>query len=209
MADDQITILLAPRQAQEKYRPVKQCAYDGCDSWVWARGYCGAHYQQMKREGQLRNVVVKGDTRRRFYESFEVNPETLCWEWKRFITSNGYGCITIGEKGKKRAHRYSYELFYGPIPDGLSVLHRCDNKICCNIEHLFTGTGKDNMQDCVKKGRHAGQTGANRAKITDAMAMNIRIMYARGQHSMSVLATIYGVQQNTLASIVKGEAHLV
>lgn len=57
------------------------------------------------------------------------------------------------------AHRVSWELFRGPIPNKLFVLHKCDNKNCINPDHLFLGTAKDNIHDCIRKGRAWFQKG--------------------------------------------------
>ena len=78
--------------------------------------------------------------------------ESGCWEWTGNIAGGGYGYIHA--EGKlKRAHRVSHELFVGPIPEGLNVLHTCDNRKCVNPAHLFVGTQKDNLLDCYNKGR--------------------------------------------------------
>lgn len=75
-----------------------------------------------------------------------------CWEWIFNKNHKGYGQLT--KHGKRiKAHRLSYEAFHGPIPDGLMVLHSCDNPPCCNPAHLRVGTAKDNMADAVKRGR--------------------------------------------------------
>lgn len=89
---------------------------------------------------------------RRFWAKVEKGPG--CWLWTGAKNSRGYGQTASGLKGKsKLAHRASYEHFYGPIPDGLYVLHRCDVPHCVNPQHLFVGTAADNMQDAVRKGR--------------------------------------------------------
>lgn len=74
-----------------------------------------------------------------------------CWIWQGACRS-GYGAIRVGAK-VCQTHRLSYTLFKGNIPDGLLVCHTCDTKKCINPEHLFVGTHKDNMADCVNKGR--------------------------------------------------------
>src|SRR5882672_10379584 len=75
-----------------------------------------------------------------------------CWVWTAWKNSKGYGNFNIGER-KWKAHRLSYTFFYGPIPDGLLVLHRCDNPSCVNPDHLFLGTARDNFQDAISKKR--------------------------------------------------------
>ena len=84
-----------------------------------------------------------------------------CWRWTGAKT-NGYGYLTLGGRnsGLIRAHRFSYEFHFGPIPHGLVVRHKCDNPECTNPDHLEVGTHQDNMKDIVLRRRHArhGQT---------------------------------------------------
>jgi hypothetical protein len=79
-----------------------------------------------------------------------------CWEIQGFRHKEGYGSMSYRNKGI-RAHKLMYMLAVGPIPDGLCVLHRCDNPPCCNPDHLWLGTRGDNIRDCAKKGRHQEQ----------------------------------------------------
>lgn len=76
-----------------------------------------------------------------------------CWIWQDSLTEKGYGQFRIGNK-KIRAHRMAYLLSGGTIPNGMMVCHKCDNPSCINPNHLFIGTAKDNVRDCIQKGRH-------------------------------------------------------
>lgn len=76
-----------------------------------------------------------------------------CWVWTSGKFKSGYGQFQIGIP--VRVHRVAYAISVAPIPDGMSVLHKCDNKICVNPEHLFLGTQQDNMADKVSKGRQS------------------------------------------------------
>lgn len=91
---------------------------------------------------------------------FVIKKRNGCWEWKGQLHPNGYGYTTDYEKNKKmHVHRISYRLFKGDIPKGLYVCHHCDNPRCCNPDHLWVGTAKENMQDAKRKGRLWHQKG--------------------------------------------------
>ena len=81
--------------------------------------------------------------------------DTPCVEWQGARTDSGYGHFGRGD-GTYLVHRAVYEAIYGPIPDGLFVLHACDNPPCYNLDHLFLGTAGDNIRDAVAKGRFPG-----------------------------------------------------
>lgn len=111
----------------------------------------------------------------RFWAKVDRSGE--CREWRGTRDRHGYGIIKIrsGNDAKtKRAHRVAWELINGAIPDGMYVLHRCDNPPCCNPTHLFLGTHADNMDDMKAKGRQASGEHHGRAKLTDGEVANIR-----------------------------------
>lgn len=87
-----------------------------------------------------------------------VTTESGCWEWTGW-RAHGYGYF-FHEGKDQRAHRVSYELFVGSIPDGLVVMHSCDNRPCVNPDHLSVGTQADNVRDMVAKGRQRNRVAA-------------------------------------------------
>lgn len=91
----------------------------------------------------------------RFWENVQKSNDG-CWIWTASVSRAGYGDIWVGLRPGVRiikVHRLSWEIHYGPIPDGLFVCHRCDNPRCVRPDHLFLGTHTDNMRDASAKGR--------------------------------------------------------
>ncbi len=103
------------------------------------------------------------------------------------------------------AHRVSYKIFIGPIPDGLWVLHKCDNPPCINPEHLFVGTRNDNETDKVKKGRHLYGKKHNLAKLDDEKVLKIISLLMEGKLSRKEIAQRFSVTTATICYINGGK----
>lgn len=135
-----------------------------------------------------------------------------CHLWTRYKTHNGYGRITI--RGKKmRTHRLAWEYENGEIPEGMYVLHKCDNPACVNAEHLFLGSHQDNMEDMRRKGR--GKQGGGfeggennpRTIINWGKVYEIRKMYQKGskEFGSAGLSEKFGISKSQIKRIVNGE----
>lgn len=135
-----------------------------------------------------------------------------CWEWRNSKLRSGYGSISIGRHKFLSAHRVSWIIHYGEIPEGLLVCHRCDNKECTNPEHLFLGTYKDNSIDCVNKNRKNMNFGVNHysAKLNDEKVRSIKKLLIENNTWRSI-AEMYNVSISTIQNIVKGKTwkHIV
>ena len=135
----------------------------------------------------------------------KVDRSGNCWEWKGSILLCGYGQFRFMGKMAK-AHRVAWILLVGEIPDGLLVLHHCDNRSCVNPDHLFLGTYSDNMQDAYAKDRMVipDTSGENngRAKLTWNDVNTIRELYATGEFFQRELGERYGVKQRTISNII-------
>lgn len=130
-----------------------------------------------------------------------------CHPWTASINGAGYGQIGTGGRAGHPigAHRVAWEIANGPIHDGMLVLHRCDNKLCCNAAHLFIGTQKENIADMDAKGRARRPVlrgkDSGMAKLTDRRVLAIRAAYANGATQVQ-LAERFSVSQSTVSSIV-------
>lgn len=139
----------------------------------------------------------------RFEQRLEVQPSG-CIEYKGPHLFSGYG--TFNYSGKKTlAHRFAWELWKGPIPAGMWVLHKCDNPPCCNIDHLFLGTCQDNTDDRINKGRDANRSGQNngRALLNEDDVRKIHTLLREGLTSVEV-ASRYSVTADTIRSLKSG-----
>ncbi len=129
----------------------------------------------------------------RFWD--KVQKSEGCWEWAGTIHGWGYGELCINYK-KWAAHRFSWVLHNGVIPEGMCVLHRCDNPKCVRPDHLFLGTLKDNTRDMIAKGRNRNGT----TKLTEESVLEIK----QSDLHRKILASLYGVSPQTITDIRTG-----
>lgn len=185
------------------YDPI--CSVPGCGKPHKAKGYCNTHHCRLFFYGRLdEGERPRGTPEERFWP--KVQKAEGCWEWIGSKRPNGYGRFQAGARGSSQlsAHRFSYELHKGRIPDGLLVMHTCDNRSCVNPDHLKLGTPLDNMQDMhakgrAKPGRPCGNRNAN-AKLTPEA-----VRYIRSSGKMvSELARELGMGKTAVRNVVRG-----
>lgn len=153
-----------------------------------------------------------------FWTRVAIGNADECWLWLHACDRDGYGQYSMGNWGR-RAHRYAYEIVYGPIPDGFLVCHSCDIPACVNPAHLWVGTPKDNALDRNRKGRGRYLFGddhparkhpenlargeqCGNSKLTADQVREIRQRYLAVGISMVKLGMIYGITGEVVHGIV-------
>lgn len=135
----------------------KLCSIEGCEKVATARGWCVMHYHRWRRHGTTDRMSSHGGGYRRgdistwFMKNVEIT-RAGCWLWKKYRDRNGYGRVQVDHKNKW-VHRFSYEHFVGPIPEGLQIDHLCRTPLCINPEHLEAVTPLEN----TRRGRGHGK----------------------------------------------------
>lgn len=135
--------------------------------------------------------------------------ESGCWLWTGVLNNKGYGVGYFGRRRSKLAHRFSYELKFGPIKIGLFCLHKCDMPNCVNPDHLFIGDQLANVADMWAKGRASPpprNDGEKRkiSKLTNAKVREYREQFAAGK-SLTSLAREANVDKATMRKALRGE----
>jgi len=159
--------------------------------------------------------VSRKQTAASFWGRVNMGAADECWEWSGSVNNTGYG--SVGWHGTNfTAHRVAAWLSgivesprrpsYAALPT--HVLHKCDNRRCCNPDHFFLGSFSDNQLDAYAKKRRAQPKGAAHvnSKLTTAQAEEIRRRYADGEYQVP-LAKEYGVSQRAISKIVRGETY--
>ena len=141
-----------------------------------------------------------------FWKFVDVKSDEQCWNFLgKSLTRNGYGLICRNHK-RVRAHRHAYFLKHPMSVNNvcnieLQCLHKCDNRICCNPNHLFLGTNQDNMTDKVDKERQARGESHGMAKLTEAQVREIREKWLNRKKTQNQIAEEYGLKCKTISAI--------
>lgn len=154
----------------------------------------------------------------RFWRLVKVGSPDECWPWQGTSVPRGYGQFTIDRFNKNRySHRVAYQLTVGPIPDGLFILHKCDNPPCCNPAHLFPGTPLDNVKDMYQKGRAAVgdkngarlhperiARGEKKSKLKLEQVLEIRRLHGEG-YSYPEISKKTGIRAGCVGKVARRE----
>lgn len=136
-----------------------------------------------------------GTPAERLAKTSKPNHDTGCLEWLGY-TRSGYGSLSVNGR-QEQAHRVSYEIAKGPIPGGLFVCHKCDNRLCINIDHLFLGTNRDNVNDMVSKRRHNFGDKHPGIIVTTELKEKIRELVGEGA-AVRKIADLLGLKRSTV-----------
>jgi hypothetical protein len=142
----------------------------------------------------------------RFWEKVDKTNPDGCWIWVGARSGNRAGLFAITKYNRIIPYRFSYELKYGKIPEGLFACHKCDNGLCVNPDHIFIGSQTDNMRDMSEKDRSHHTHGADlhRGCLTDNDIREIRKFYHDQKLSTRKIAQMYGVGKTTIEQILNG-----
>ena len=187
------------------------CHATKCGNSAVAKGYCHLHYNRWKRHGNpdvAHRMVRRGSSAAERLELLldKSVGENECWPFTGGTSGAGYGFIMIN-RVMKAVHRVAYEESYGPIPDGLFVLHSCDNPPCANPRHLRVGTLQDNMDDKVIRNRQYRPKGelTKTAKLTSDEVREIHALFNSGVFSRKELAKKFDVSRSAIEMILLGK----
>ena len=161
----------------------------------------------MRKKLTLAELETAAD---RFWSNVDIGNNDDCWVYQGTVAASGYGLIGVARR-QPAAHRVAWMLQNKKlIPDTMFVLHSCDNKACCNPNHLRLGTHRDNMNDAVMRNRildtRARGTGHYNSNLTEGDILAIRGRFAKGEMSV-VLAEEFNLSTSNIHNIVYGKSY--
>ena len=143
-------------------------------------------------------------TEQKFWDRVKCGNAEVCWPWQGPLSWNGYGRVWTDDK-RERSHRVAYLLSgIGDLDSGKFCLHTCDNRACCNPAHLFAGTQKENIRDCIDKGRFAVGERNGRARLARPDILKIVELHSSGM-TKAAIARRFKVSESNVRHIVKGD----
>lgn len=149
----------------------------------------------------LKKTALYADPEQRFWAKVDKTP--ACWLWTGAKAGSGYGICTINGKNYS-AHRLAWQWANGiPVPEGKVLLHKCDNPVCVNPDHLAPGSQQHNVSDRVNKGRSAKGKNNGRAKLKKKDVKKIKNLRNKGW-TESAIAKLFGVGRSTISNILHG-----
>jgi hypothetical protein len=183
-----------------------KCIVDACSNPSRAKrgGMCNLHRMRVRHGTPLTGLNTKSDWGDKFLAYMNEGHPDECWEWTGPRNGAGYGSMNVARVAWT-AHRLSYALHHGDIPDGAFVCHRCDNPPCVNPAHLYAGTAADNNRDREERQRLLHPVGEDVpvSVLTNQQVREIRSLVASGERH-ATLAARFGVCKATISHIVTG-----
>ena len=175
-----------------------QCSIEGCQGNKHAKGLCKHHYQTQWRTGKtdLIRPVFRGNKYQRLEHYSRPSDCSDCIVWIGHKDKDGYGAMRDGKK-MVRPHRVAYEKEFGAIPEGMSVLHKCNNPDCVNPAHLYLGDHSQNMKDRLKSGNYATGERHPNSKFSDETVNLIRMESGTNKY----ISQKYGVSVTQVRNI--------
>lgn len=142
----------------------------------------------------------------KFMQNVKINESTGCWDWQGYISKYGYGYVGRANQPNIQAHRLSYQLFKGEIPEGKFACHTCDRRCCVAPHHLWVGSNSDNMIDATKKKRlptiFKNGEKHSRTKLDNAIVRKIKEDFVKGLSSWEI-AEKYIIALSTIRHIAQ------